>query len=95
MIFVFVIASQVRCPVSYMLVVMLPHLQTSLQLWDHVGLQKQTCSQEQAVPVGSVLLFLFPLPFGRTRARSKACQCTFGEALGFVLSLQGNCEFLI
>lgn len=83
MILVFVIASQVRCPVSCMLVVVLPHLQPSLQPWDHVGLQKQTCSQEQAVPVGSVMPFLLPLSFGRTRARSKAGQCTFSEALGF------------
>lgn len=80
---VFVIASQVCCPVSCMLVVMQGHLQTSVKPWDHVGLQKQTCSQEQAVSVGSVLLFLFPPPFGRTRPRSKACQCTFSEALGF------------
>lgn len=80
---VFVIAGWVHCPVSCMLVIMQPHLQTSVKPWDHVGLQKQTCSQEQAVSVGSVPLFLFPLPFGRTRPRSKACQCISGEALGF------------
>lgn len=73
-----VIASQVHCPVSCVLVVQ-PHLQTSL----HVGLQKQICSQEQADPVGSVLLFLFPLPFGRARPVS----APLVKLWGLVLSL--------
>lgn len=47
------------------------------------GAAEANCSQEQAVPAGSVVLFLFLLLFVRRRARSRACQCAFSEALGF------------
>lgn len=82
---VFVIASQVCCPVSCMVVQ--PHLQISVQLWDHVGLQKQTYSQEQADAVGSVLLFLLLCPLEEQGPGARPGSAPLVKLWGLVLSL--------
>lgn len=78
---VFVIASQVCCPVSCMLVVVQPHLQISLQPWDHVGLQKLVARSRLFCGISSAVSVLSAL--WKNKGQEQGLSVHLYEALGF------------